>query len=29
MGVIFRDHCQLGEVLSEQAIADDYKATLY
>lgn len=29
MGVIFRDHCQLGAVMTEQDIADDYTATLY
>ncbi len=29
MGVIIRDHCQLGAVMTDQEIADDYKATLY
>jgi PPOX class probable FMN-dependent enzyme len=29
MGVIYRDHCQLGAVLTDQEIAEEYRATLY
>jgi len=29
MGVIIRDHCQLAAVMTDQEIADDYRATLY
>jgi hypothetical protein len=29
IGVIYRDHCQLGTLPTEQDVADEYQATLY